>query len=241
MPIVSYTNLGRNSASRLAPSCWTGPITPELKTNEGVPLLERMNGTKFVTESKDDLPFLFLMNGRQDGSIPWENNPPFYRALNACRQGFAAYWDNGTHPGCGKDAPADVQGWMDRFRRFRLDQSYPAFANTSTNRNPGTGSPDDGDIVGWMNRGMDWKEIEDTPDHYAITLLADYAGIQYPVRTEVTLRRVQRFKTKQAEKLRVGVGDATPISIMADSTGRITIPGVVIPSAAGVRVMIRRE
>lgn len=171
VPIVSYTNLGSNSAGRLAPSCWTGPIPPELKTNEGVPLLEQMNGTKFVKESKDDLPFLFLMNGRQDGSIPWQNNPPFYRALNASRQGFAAYWDNGAHPSCGKDAPADVQGWMDRFRRFRLDQSYPAFANTSTNRNPGTGSPDDGDLVGWMNRGMDWKE--NTPDHYAITLLAD--------------------------------------------------------------------
>jgi hypothetical protein len=241
VPIVSYTNLGTRSASRLEPSCWIGPIPADLKTNEGVPLLDRMNGTKFVAESKDDLPFLFLMNGRQDGSIPWENNPPFYRALNASRQGFAAYWDNGTHPTAGKDAPADVQGWMERFRRVRSDQSFPAFTNTSTNRNPGTGAADDGDIVGWMNRGMDWKEIEDTPDHYAITLLADYEGIQYPVRTEVTLRRVQQFKTKPAEKLRVGIGDAPPVPIVADSSGRITIPGVVIPSAAGIRVTIRRE
>ncbi len=241
VPIVSYTALGSNSASRLEPSCWTGPVPPDLKTNEGVPLLERMNGTKFVTESRDDLPFLFLLNGRQDGSIPWQNNPPFYQALTAARQGFAAYWDNGTHPTCGKDAPADVKAWAERFRRFRLDESYPAFTHTSTDRNPGSGAPDDGDIIGWMNRGMDWKEIDDTPDHYAITLLADYPGIAYPVQTEVTLRRVQRFKTKAAEKVSVVIGDGAPISITADSNGRITIPRLSIPSAAGVRVTIRRE
>jgi hypothetical protein len=62
----------------------------EVRTDEGLPLLERMNGTKFVTESKDDLPFVFFLNGRRDGSIPWENNPPFYRALSESGQGFAA-------------------------------------------------------------------------------------------------------------------------------------------------------
>lgn len=200
-----------------------------------------MNGTKFVTESKDDLPYLFMLNGRQDGSIPWQNNPPFYRALIASHRGFAAYWDNGTHPTCGKDAPADVKAWAERFRRFRSDESYPAFAHTSTDRNPGNGEPDDGDIVGWINRGMDWKEIDDAPDHYAITLLADYPGIQYPVQTEVFLRRVQQFKTKPGEKLSVVIGDAAPVSVMADSSGRITIPHVSIPSAAGVRVIIRRD
>lgn len=240
VPIVSYTALGSNSASRLEPSCWTGPITPELRTNEGVSLLERMNGTKFVTESKDDLPYLFMLNGRQDGSIPWQNNPPFYRALIASHRGFAAYWDNGTHPTCGKDAPADVKAWAERFRRFRSDESYPAFANTSTDRNPGNGAPEDGDIVGWINRGMDWKEIDDTPDHYAITLLADYPGIAYPVQTEVMLRRVQQFKTKPGEKLSIRSGDAAPLSVTADSSGRITVPHVTIPSAAGVRVNIRR-
>jgi hypothetical protein len=241
VPIVSYTYLGSKSAGRLEPACWTGPIPPELKTNEGVPLLDRMNGVKFVTETKDDLPYLFLLNGRQDGSIPWQNNPPFYRALSAARQGFAAYWDNGTHPTSGKDAPADVMAWAERSRRFRLDESYPAFTQTSTDRNPGQGAPDDGDIIGWINRGMDWKEIEDTPDQYAITLLAEYPGLAYPVQTGVTLRRVQRFKTKAAEKLRVTIGDAAPVSITADAAGRITIPHVAIPSAAGVHVTIRRE
>jgi len=77
VPIVSYTYLGSASAHRLEPCCWTGPIPPDLKTDEGVPLLERMNATKRVAESRVDLPPVFLLNGRNDGSIPWQNNPPF--------------------------------------------------------------------------------------------------------------------------------------------------------------------
>jgi pimeloyl-ACP methyl ester carboxylesterase len=242
VPIVAYTYLGSSntSAHRLEPSCWIGPIAPDLKTDEGVSLLDRLNGTKFVRETPDDLPPLFLINGRQDASIPWVNNPPFYRALDDARQGFAVYWDNGTHPTCGKDAPADVKAWAQRIRRFRLDESFPAFSNTSTNRNPGNGQPDDGDLIGWMNRGMDWKEIEDSPARYAITIIADYPGIEYPARSDVTLRRVQRFKTRPGERLTVRVGDSQPAVIEADAHGRITIPKVVIPSSAGVRIVVGR-
>jgi hypothetical protein len=240
VPIAAYTYLGSGnlSAHRLEPACWTGPIAADLKTDEGVSLLERMNSTKFVREAPGDLPPLFLVNGRQDGSIPWMNNPSFYRALDAAHQGFAVYWDNGTHATCGKDAPADVKAWTKRIRRFRLDESFPAFSKTSTNRDPGNGRPDNGDVIGWMNRGMDWKEIEDSPGRYAITIVADYPGIEYPVRTDVTLRRVQRFKTAPAEKLTVRVGDGRPASIAADAHGRITIPGVVIPSSTGVRIAV---
>jgi len=241
VPIVSYTSLGTRSATRLEPSCWTGPIPPALRTDEGVPLLDRMNGAKFATESGEDLPYLFVVNGRQDGSIPWQNNPPFYRAMAAARQGFSAYWDNGTHSSSGRHAPKDVRAWSERFRDMRRDQSYPAFTHTSSDLNPGDGAPDDGDLVGWINRGMSWKDIEDTPDRYSIVLLAAYEGLQYPVRTDITLRRVQHFKTKPAEKLRVVIGEAAPIAITADSAGRMTIPRVSIPSADGVRVVVQRE
>jgi pimeloyl-ACP methyl ester carboxylesterase len=240
VPIVAYNYAGSGSAHRLEPTCWVGPIAADLKTDEGLALLDRMNATKFVRETPDDLPPLMLINGRQDGSIPWQNNPPFYRALNDAHQAFAAYWDNGTHPTCGKDAPEDVKAWMQRFRQFRRDRSYPAFANTSTNRNPGDGRPSDGDIIGWMNRGMDGTDVEDTGERYAITLRADYPGIQYPVRTDVTLRRVQQFKTRPAERLRVVIGNDPPRSIQSGANGRITIPQVSITSRAGTRIVIHR-
>jgi hypothetical protein len=238
VPIVSYTYLGKSSATRLEPSCWTGRIPPELKTNEGVPLLERMDGTKFVTETSSDLPFLFILNGRQDGSIPWQNNPPFYRALAKARQSFAVYWDNGTHSTCGQDAPPDVKAWQTRFRRFRLHESVPAFTNTSSDRKPGNGDPTNGDIIGWINRGMDWKDIKDTPNRYALTVTADYPGLEYPVRTDMTLRRLQCFKIISAEPLSVQIGRAAPVSIKADATGHLTIP-MSIPSREGVRIVIQ--
>jgi hypothetical protein len=238
VPIVAYTDLGAKSEVRLEPSCWTGPIPADLQTNEGVPLLDRMNSTRFVEKTTEDLPYLFILNGRLDGSIPWQNNPPFYKALAAAHQGFAVYWDNGAHATSGKDAPEDVKAWMERFRRFRRDESYPVFTHTSTDRNPGNGAPDDGDTIGWINRGLDWKEIEDTFEHYAITLLADPLDGIYPVQTDVTLRRVQQFKTQPGEKLRVRVGNAEPVFVIADAW--ITVPKVAIPDKAGVRVVIER-
>lgn len=241
VPIVSYTYLGRSSAHRLEPTCWIGPIDGRLRTDEGTPLLDRMNGARLVKETKGDLPPLFVIVGRRDASIPWENNPPFFQAMSDSRQALTAYWDNGEHGTCGKDAPADVRGWTQRLRRFRLDESYPAFTHTSSNRNPGDGRPDNGDIIGWINRGMDWKDIEDTPDHYSITVLADYPGIEYPVQTDVTLRRLQKFKIRPAEQLSVRVGDAPPARVAADANGLATIPGVKIPSKAGVRVHLERR
>lgn len=240
VPIVSYTQPGQGSARRLEPICWTGPFPDDLKTNEGIPILDRMNGERLVTNAKDDLPPLFLIHGRKDGSIPWANNPPFYRALERSQQAFSVYWDDGEHATCGKDAPEDVKAWAQTFRRIRLDESFPAFSNTSSDRNPGDGRPEDGDTIGWMNRGMGWKDVRDKSDGYAITLTADFPEVRYPVKTDVTLRRVQRFKTQPGEKLAVQVGGGSASTVKAGKDGRIHVPGVAIPSAEGVRITIRR-
>ena len=88
---------------------------------------------------------------------------------------------------------------------------------------------------------MDWKDIEDEPDHYAITVLADFPGIEYPVKTAVSLRRVQQFKASPGAKLSVMVGDARPIAVDAGEGGRISISNIVIPINAGVRIVIRRR
>lgn len=241
VPIVAYTYLGGGSAKRFEPCCWTGPIPETLATSDGEPFLDRLNGTRFVEQAREDLPMIFLIHGRQDKSIPWQNNPGFYRALEQSHQAYAVYWDNGTHSTCGKDAPEDVKRWYELFRRLRRDESYPAFSHTSANSNPGDGRPEDGDIVGWMNRGMGWRDIDDRADRYAVTLTADYPGLAYPVRTDVTLRRLQRFHPDGGKRLRVLAGDRPVGAVERDAQGHLRLLQVEIPAKEGIRIEIQPE
>ena len=241
VPVVSYTKPGKGSARRLETVC--GPITDKAPlTNEGIPLLNRMNGEEVVRKAEVDLPFLFIINGRKDASIPWENNPGFYRALNESRQGFVAFWNDGEHGTAEKLVPEDVKAWSGggMLRCFALNQSFPAFSNCSTNKNPGSGDPGDGDIVGWMNRGLDWKDVEDAADHYAITILADYPGIEYPVSVDVTPRRVQQFKPSAGQKLKVKLPNGVEREIVVDKHGLFTVAGVAIGSKDGVRMTVSK-
>lgn len=239
VPIVSYTYVGKASAHRLEPSCWTGKIPEDLKTNEGVSLLERMNSVNYVKNTNSDLPFLFLVNGRLDEEIPWENNPPFYRAMNEAKQAFTVYWDNRNHSSSGgKGSPEDVRKYREWIKRFRLNESFPAFSNTSNNNNPGNGNPEDGDLSGWMNRGMDWKDIVDETEKYSITIFADYPGIIFPLQTDIRLRRLQKFKPKPGELLKVEIDNNSPVFINVNSDGSIDIPKVIIKSLDGTSIKI---
>ena len=56
----------------------------------------------------------------------------------------------------------------------------------------------------------------------------------------MTLRRVQKFKTSPGERLSIRIGNAPPVPIDADGRGRVTIPQIVVPSQAGVRLTISR-
>ncbi len=121
-----------------------------------------------------------------------------------------------------------------------LSRSFPVFSNSSDNRNPGNGDRQDGDIIGWFNRGLDWKDLVDTPDEYALTVLADYPGIQLPITVDITPRRVQQFKVKSGDKLMVHIGAAPPVEVRVDETGLITIRGVQIADQNGTRVRLTR-
>lgn len=237
VPIVSYTNLKNGSAHRLESFCGNNF---DIMCAEGIPLSERMNGEIAVKKSTETLPFMFILNGRQDASIPWENNPGFYKALDESRQGYTVYWNNGKHDTAIVDVPEDVKKWNNGgwLSKFSLDQSFPAFSNCSANKNPGNGGKANGDIAGWMNRGMSWEGIEDEQSHYAITVMAFYPGIQYPVTVDVTPRRLQRFKPSPGENLSVLLPGGVSQNIIVDKQGLFTVKGISIPSEKGLRLII---
>jgi|GEM_PF-361900 len=243
VPIVSYTYAAgpRGSASRLEPCCWIGPIAPDFRISTGEPLLERMNSSRFVGQTKDDLPPLFVLHGRNDLSIPWVDNPPFYRAMQAARQPVFVWWDEGTHATSGKELPADVKAWSERFRQFRHDESYVVFTGASIDRNPGDGRATDGDPVGWLNRGLDWRDVHETSDEYAVTLTASLPDVAYPVRTDITLRRLQRFHPRPGTRLGVSLDDQPASDVVVPAEGPITIRDLPIASPEGTRLTLRTK
>ena len=237
VPVYSCTKPGKGSATRL--ECTCGPLNKPAFTADGTPLLEYMNGALQISKATGDIPPIFATNGRKDGSIPWENNPPFYSAANQSRQAFAVYWNNGAH-GMSRDAPADCKAWGRQFTRYRLDQSYPVFSSYSDNRNYGSGHAADGDLQGWINRGLDWADPVDTPREHALTVTAIYEGIAYPVTVDVTPRRLQKFKLRPGDSVQATVGPAKPVTLAVDRHGLLTVPKVVINDAKGTRIRLVR-
>jgi hypothetical protein len=237
VPVVAYTRRagsdGKSNLWRLDGLC--GRVCNEtVMSSDGIPVMERMNGERMVEDYPGELPFLVLCNGRNDGSIPWINNPPFYRALNQAKRGFAAYWDDGEHD-MWKYVPSDVTGFYTTQPLVRTN-SYPAFSNFSDNRDPGDGDPDVGDLVGWMNRGIYWTDPVETENSWSVSLDADEVFQPSVMTVDVTPRKLSLFQIAPDEILRV---NGSPVQ--ADSNGRLTITGLVITNGIPLQLQVERS
>jgi dienelactone hydrolase len=242
VPVYEYTWEGCSTsksltAARLACAC--GPMkTTTAKMTNGQNVLDYMNGRLNIANAKADTPPIFATNGRKDASIPWNNNPGFYDAANKARQAFAVFWNDGNH-GMTSQAPDDVKAWNSHIFKYALNKSFPAFSNSSDNKNYGNGTPEDGDLVGWINRGMDWINLIDTKDKYQITIIANYPGIVYPINVDVTLRRRQQFLPKPGDKLNLDINGKTQAFTMPNDA-ILTIPRVAITSPEGTTIIITK-
>ena len=216
-----------------------GSLQREVLTQDGVPLLDYMNGTGNVLAAKGDLPPIFATNGRQDGSIPWQNNPPFYTAMNQARQAFAVYWNDGDH-GMSSQAPKDAKDWSAGLERYRLGQAYPAFSNCSDNRDYGNGDPKDGDLVGWINRGLGWRDLKDTPDELSLVVTANHPDIRYPRHGGRDAPPDPGLPRPSRRDLPGPPSAGRAVAATADANGRITVPAVSIADAAGTPVRVVR-
>jgi hypothetical protein len=245
VPIVAYDKgAGGDSAMRVVAE--TGGM--DKLTSEGMTVRDRLDGTKFVRESKADLPFLVITNGRQDGSIPWWKNPDFYRAMRDARQGMLAAWDEGEHGTCGAGMPSDVKAFdnMRNFHKlFALNQSYLALSNSSLDNNPGNGDKKDGDLVGFMGRGFTWEPPLDEAGKYEVLIKWILEPEKLPVTVDVTPRRVQGFKLKPGDKVTAVNVEAEGQEVqretlVADEAGLVTWKGFKVTSAGGNRMVLVR-
>jgi len=234
VPIVRYAaGEGGDSTVRVAAEC--GGMDHKLA--DGSTVAERLDGTKFVLSHEGDLPYLLIANGRQDGSIPWWQNPDFYRAMRSRRQGFEAAWNDGDHGSCGQKLPPDftARANFGYLHRFALNQSYIAFSNGSLDDDPGDGGKTNGTINGFMNRGLDFEVVADEADRYEVVV----KSATLAATADVTPRRVQAFKVKPGEPLRVMVGGQER-TVTVDAAGLMTVAAVAIEGEAGTRVVWTR-
>ncbi len=221
----------------------------EIPTDRGMSVGEWLDSARFTREHQGEaLPFVIMSNGRNDGSIPWWMNPPFYGAMQEARQGMIAAWNEGSHGETRTLLPGDVLErqsfeWM---HRFALDRSYPAFTNCSADGDPGAGPADDGDREGYINRGLDWEVVEDSADRYELVVKWYLDADELPVTVDVTPRRVQGFVLEPGETVRARAvclrtgADLAEATLTADDFGLVTFRRVRIASAEGTRLTLTR-
>ena len=206
-------------------------------TDEGVTVTERMDEIRIAAEYEGELPFLVVVNGRQDESMPWANNPPFYEALGEGRRGFMAYWNDGGHD-MYQNLPADIEGYLSQLPGFANDQAYPAFSGFSDNGNPGNGDRNHGDTEGAINRGLRWSNVQDTPAGFGVTVTIDSSLAAVPARVNVTPRRLTQFVVPPNTNLQATVGGASR-TVRSDASGLVTIESVEL-TGAPVRIELTR-
>ena len=229
----AFNKKDRGTAWRM--TCSIGPFTAKnpARLPDGRDLVDYTDGAKNMSRAEIDMPPLLATNGRRDASIPWVNNPDFYRGANEGRQMFQVYWNNGNH-GMSRQCPRDFITEKEMLR-YRLNESFPAFSNSTDNKNYGNGDAKDGDLIGWINRGFDWKVISDTADKYEITLSVNHKDIKYPVTTDVTIRRRQQFKPAAGENITVDINGKKQ-SVKIDKNGLLTIEKVTFTDANPIKV-----
>ncbi|MBR7131862.1 MAG: prolyl oligopeptidase family serine peptidase [Lentisphaeria bacterium] len=238
VPIYSFTwrKPARGGTSMARLTCSTGFFTKNnpARLPDGTNLEDFASGARNISRPAIDMPPLIATNGRKDASIPWENNPEFYRAANRARQMFSVYWNDGNHGMTGQ-APFDCRDLKQIFR-YKLNESFPAFSNRSDNGNYGNGDPADGDISGWINRGCQWQNIVDTKTRYEISLAVTYPGIKYPVSCDITIRRRQNFLPAAGSTVAVSVNGKKQ-QIIIDKNNLLTIRNITFADGKPVKII----
>ncbi len=245
VPIVAYgRGPGGDSAMRVEAEC--GGL--DQRTSEGLTVRERLDSTRFVRTHNGDLPALFVVNGRRDTSIPWWKCPDFYRALRDRRQALVAAWNEGTHATASGLLPADLK---ERFslrylRRYRLDQSYLAFSECSSDDDPGRGDQADGAPVGAMGRGLEHDPPQETPARAEVVVRWYLDAARLPVTATVTWRRLRLLAPRAGMKYTFenhDLGSGTVVGrseVTVGADGLVTIPAVKVTSVQGNRLVLAR-
>jgi pimeloyl-ACP methyl ester carboxylesterase len=181
--------------------------------------------------------------GINDNTVGWGEKVAYFQAMQANDAGGTWFWDERTHY-----TPHDQTEWYPMMvsrllYKYRLDQSYPAFTNCSTNNTFGDGDPSTADPIGQINGLVDWDETATTESQlrWEVTLktrsaatLDGIIGAPASLTVDVTPRRLQSFIVAQNVLYRFEVRRKSDGSLIqsgtasADQDAVLTLPQVQV-------------
>jgi hypothetical protein len=238
-----------------------------VKFQDGTPVWDYYDDVWYLKNHVTaDTPFITFGNGKLDGGIGWPQAVDFIKALQETHRPHLAVWRLAGH-GVRCTMPGPTYGERNMPLDLRTDLSLPAFTRCSLDDDPGSGTrlaeprpvrktprgqqlkdPFDGDSDGQINRYLGWqtKDIEDTPDAWAMTVVLWPDAPEDTCTVDITPRRCQRFKPKAGQQFtwtntsvadgkRVGSGTVT-----ADKWGLVTLEQVTVGKGKNRIVVARR-
>jgi dienelactone hydrolase len=231
---------------------WGSPDL-DLPSTAGLRVFQWMDGREQarIERHRGSAPIVSFC-GINDTVVGWAEKVAYFQAMQANYSGGTWFWDERTHY-----TPRPQTEWWPmmvptQVYKYRLDQSYPAFTNCSTNNSFGNGDPTTADPIGQINGLVDWDEnaTTESPLRWEVTLrtrslttLDGIIGAPPTLTVDVTPRRLQslivaqnvlyRFEVRRmSDGVLVQSGTAT-----ADEDAILTLPQVQV-QAGGVRLAV---
>jgi len=205
-------------------------------------------------------PYITIVAGRTDTLVGFRDKVQFAELAQKQKLPFQLIWHAGGHGGgqAVEDLPTTRTIAAPDLDTFRLDQSYPALANSTLNDDPGTvdlavaperrpawDAPGVGDLVGTINGQVTWDRdsIVDEPNRYEITLRIEEWSDQDEGTADVTPRRVQKFQVQPGETVKYRVLSSAEGAVLAsgevvaDEHGLVTVRAVPL-TKSGTRLVL---
>jgi hypothetical protein len=231
---------------------WGSPDI-DLPSTAGLRVFQWMDGREQarIERHRGSAPMVAFC-GINDNVTGWPEKTAYFQAMQAQNAGGAWFWDERDHY-----ASNDQTEWFPmmgsrQLYKYRLDQSYPAFTNCSTNSVFGDGDPATADPIGQINGLIDWDETTTTETQLrwevtlrtrSVTTRDGIIGAPTSLTVDVTPRRlhsfivaehvIYRFEVRRkADGTLLQSGTATP-----DQDAVLTLPQIHVVDA-GVRLAV---
>jgi len=203
-----------------------GPKCPEITDERGRGNWEWAELDRLAVAARKDLPLFVCLGyswGRIEGYAKGQGR--FYKAMDQARQPLMAYWG---WDGLRRRGNANQYTGQWRGKLITRDMPIPAFTNSSRNI--------DRESTGNAGGSFDWKDVVDTADTFAVTIVSQEGTF------DLTPRRTRQFRPRPGETLQWTAQalpdprrrDKKPApqsgTVQADEDGTVTIPRLSYPS-----------